>query len=115
VRVVKEGLKVDLISCHLKSKLLSFPRPLGTRFTPRNEGERAGRGHRSYEEDGRGGDFAHAGELVAGERQCGTPDRARGPERTGVAMWSDGEWVERSAARVGRGRARVPGGFESFP
>ena len=41
VRVAKEGLTVDLISAHLKSKLLSFPRPIGTSFTPRNEGERA--------------------------------------------------------------------------
>ena len=41
VRVVKEGLRVDVISCHLKSKLLSFPRPWGTSFTPRDEGERA--------------------------------------------------------------------------
>jgi endonuclease/exonuclease/phosphatase family metal-dependent hydrolase len=41
VRVAKEGLGVDLITCHLKSKLLSFPRPWGTSFTPRDEGERA--------------------------------------------------------------------------
>jgi endonuclease/exonuclease/phosphatase family metal-dependent hydrolase len=41
VRVVKEGLEVDLVACHLKSKLLSFPRPWGTSFVPRDEGERA--------------------------------------------------------------------------
>lgn len=41
VRVAKEGLVVDLITVHLKSKLLSFPRPWGTSFTPRDEGERA--------------------------------------------------------------------------
>jgi endonuclease/exonuclease/phosphatase family metal-dependent hydrolase len=41
VRVVKEGLEVDLVVCHLKSKLLSFPRPWGTSFVPRDEGERA--------------------------------------------------------------------------
>lgn len=41
VRVTKAGLTVDLISAHLKSKLLSFPRPFGTSFTPRDEGERA--------------------------------------------------------------------------
>lgn len=42
VRVDKEGLAVDLISCHLKSKLLSFRRPGGrTSFVPRDEGERA--------------------------------------------------------------------------
>lgn len=41
VRVAKEGLKVDLISAHLKSKLLAFPRPWGASFTPRDEGERA--------------------------------------------------------------------------
>jgi endonuclease/exonuclease/phosphatase family metal-dependent hydrolase len=38
VRVTKEGLTVDLITAHLKSKLLTFP---GGRFSPRNEGERA--------------------------------------------------------------------------
>jgi endonuclease/exonuclease/phosphatase family metal-dependent hydrolase len=38
VRVTKEGLTVDLITAHLKSKLLTFP---GGRFTPHNEGERA--------------------------------------------------------------------------
>lgn len=27
VRVAKDGLAVGLIACHLKSKLLSFPRP----------------------------------------------------------------------------------------
>lgn len=42
VRVSKEGLAVDLIACHLKSKLLSFRRPGGrTSFVPRDEGERA--------------------------------------------------------------------------
>ena len=42
VRVTKEGLAVDLIACHLKSKLLSFRRPGGkTSFVPRNENERA--------------------------------------------------------------------------
>ena len=38
VRVTKDDLTVDLITAHLKSKLLTFP---GGRFTPRNEGERA--------------------------------------------------------------------------
>jgi endonuclease/exonuclease/phosphatase family metal-dependent hydrolase len=38
VRVTKDGLTVDLITAHLKSKLLTFP---GGRFTPHNEGERA--------------------------------------------------------------------------
>ena len=41
VRVQKDDLTVDLITAHLKSKLLSFPRPWGTSFTPRDEGERA--------------------------------------------------------------------------
>jgi endonuclease/exonuclease/phosphatase family metal-dependent hydrolase len=42
VRVAKEGLTVDLITAHLKSKLLSFPRPGGeTSFFPRDEEERA--------------------------------------------------------------------------
>jgi endonuclease/exonuclease/phosphatase family metal-dependent hydrolase len=38
IRVTKDGLTVDLITAHLKSKLLTFP---GGRFTPRNEEERA--------------------------------------------------------------------------
>ena len=38
VGVTGEGRAVDLVTCHLKSKLLRFP---GERFTPRNEGERA--------------------------------------------------------------------------
>lgn len=42
VRVEKDGLVVDLICCHLKSKLLSFRRPGGRMsFVPRDEGERA--------------------------------------------------------------------------
>jgi hypothetical protein len=38
LRVRAGGRDVDLVSCHLKSKLLSFP---GGRFSPRGEGERA--------------------------------------------------------------------------
>jgi endonuclease/exonuclease/phosphatase family metal-dependent hydrolase len=38
VRVTVGGGAADLVTCHLKSKLLSFP---GDRFTPRDEGERA--------------------------------------------------------------------------
>jgi endonuclease/exonuclease/phosphatase family metal-dependent hydrolase len=41
VRVTKDTLMVDLLTAHLKSKLLSFPRPWGTSFTPHDEGERA--------------------------------------------------------------------------
>jgi hypothetical protein len=37
VRVQVSGRDVDLVSCHLKSKLLTFP---GGRFNPRDEGER---------------------------------------------------------------------------
>jgi len=37
-RASVDGWKVDLVTCHLKSKLLSFP---GGRFSPRDEGERA--------------------------------------------------------------------------
>ena len=37
-RVSAEGHDVDLVNCHLKSKLLTFP---GGRFQPRDEGERA--------------------------------------------------------------------------
>ena len=40
IRVTKNGLTVDLITAHLKSKLLTFPRPGGSSFTPRDEEER---------------------------------------------------------------------------
>jgi endonuclease/exonuclease/phosphatase family metal-dependent hydrolase len=38
VRVTREGRAVDLATCHLKSKLLTYP---GDRFSPHDEGERA--------------------------------------------------------------------------
>lgn len=38
VRVEVDGRAIDLITCHLKSKLLSYP---DGRFAPRDEGERA--------------------------------------------------------------------------
>jgi endonuclease/exonuclease/phosphatase family metal-dependent hydrolase len=38
VRVTGDTGAVDLVTCHLKSKLLTFP---GDRFSPRDEGERA--------------------------------------------------------------------------
>ncbi len=38
VRVSAAGREVDLVTCHLKSKLLTFP---GGRFQPHDEGERA--------------------------------------------------------------------------
>jgi endonuclease/exonuclease/phosphatase family metal-dependent hydrolase len=38
VRVTVEEIPLDMVTCHLKSKLLSFP---GGRFAPRDEGERA--------------------------------------------------------------------------
>ena len=42
IRVTKEGLTVYLITAHLKSKLLSFPRfGVQTSFAPRDEEERA--------------------------------------------------------------------------
>ncbi len=41
IRVVKDSLVADVITAHLKSKLLTFPRPGGSSFTPRNEEERA--------------------------------------------------------------------------
>jgi endonuclease/exonuclease/phosphatase family metal-dependent hydrolase len=43
VRIEADGAAaVDVVACHLKSKLLSFPGPNGTsRFTPHDEGERA--------------------------------------------------------------------------
>jgi endonuclease/exonuclease/phosphatase family metal-dependent hydrolase len=41
IRVTKDALTVDLITAHLKSKLLTFPRPGGSSFEPRDEEERA--------------------------------------------------------------------------
>lgn len=41
VRVARAGMSVDVLTAHLKSKLLSFPRPGGSSFTPRDEDERA--------------------------------------------------------------------------
>jgi endonuclease/exonuclease/phosphatase family metal-dependent hydrolase len=41
IRVVADGQPMDLLTAHLKSKLLSFPRPGGSSFTPRDERERA--------------------------------------------------------------------------
>jgi endonuclease/exonuclease/phosphatase family metal-dependent hydrolase len=41
IRVTKNDLTVDLITAHLKSKLLTFPRPGGSSFVPRDEDERA--------------------------------------------------------------------------
>ncbi len=41
IRLTKNGLTVDLITAHLKSKLLTFPRPGGMSFSPRDEAERA--------------------------------------------------------------------------
>ena len=41
IRVVKDGLTVNLVTAHLKSKLLTFSRPGGPSFTPRDEEERA--------------------------------------------------------------------------
>jgi endonuclease/exonuclease/phosphatase family metal-dependent hydrolase len=41
IRVAKEGFTTDLVTAHLKSKLLSFARPGGTSFAPHDEGERA--------------------------------------------------------------------------
>jgi endonuclease/exonuclease/phosphatase family metal-dependent hydrolase len=41
IRVTKDALTVDLITAHLKSKLLTFPRSWGSSFSPRDEEERA--------------------------------------------------------------------------
>ncbi len=41
IRVTKDGKSMDLVTAHLKSKLLSFPRPGGSSFAPRDEDERA--------------------------------------------------------------------------
>src|SRR5688572_2914382 len=41
IRVQHQGITIDIITAHLKSKLLSFPRIGGSSFQPRNEDERA--------------------------------------------------------------------------
>ncbi len=41
IRVAKDGVTLDVVTTHLKSKLLSFPRPGGSSFAPRDETERA--------------------------------------------------------------------------
>lgn len=42
IRVSAAGITVDLVTVHLKSKLLTFPRPAGgNQFVPRDENERA--------------------------------------------------------------------------
>ena len=41
IRVSKQGLTVDVITTHFKSKLLTFHRPGGSSFEPRDENERA--------------------------------------------------------------------------
>ncbi|MCP5516549.1 MAG: endonuclease/exonuclease/phosphatase family protein [Verrucomicrobiales bacterium] len=41
LRVRRDGFAFDIVTAHLKSKLLSYPRPYGSSFTPRNEEERA--------------------------------------------------------------------------
>lgn len=41
IRLEQQGQSFQLINTHLKSKLLSFPRPGGSSFTPRDETERA--------------------------------------------------------------------------
>ena len=41
IQVTKNGFTARLITAHLKSKLLTFPRPGGSSFTPRDEDERA--------------------------------------------------------------------------
>ena len=41
IRVQHPGMNIDIITAHLKSKLLSFPRVGGSSFQPRDEDERA--------------------------------------------------------------------------
>jgi len=41
IQVTKGAATVDIVTTHLKSKLLSFPRPGGSSFAPRDETERA--------------------------------------------------------------------------
>lgn len=41
IRITKDQLGIDFITAHLKSKLLTFARPTGSSFVPRDEVERA--------------------------------------------------------------------------
>jgi endonuclease/exonuclease/phosphatase family metal-dependent hydrolase len=41
ILVRKDNLAINVLTAHVKSKLLSYPRPNGTSFTPKDEGERA--------------------------------------------------------------------------
>ncbi len=41
IRLTKNGLTVNFITLHLKSKVLTFPRPGGMSFSPRDEADRA--------------------------------------------------------------------------
>lgn len=41
LRVRRDDFAFDIVTAHLKSKLLSYPRPYGSSFTPRDEEERA--------------------------------------------------------------------------
>jgi endonuclease/exonuclease/phosphatase family metal-dependent hydrolase len=64
VRVERDGHTVDLVSCHLKSKLLQFPAAAAgrSRFQPHDEGERARYG--AYALDRRGAEAATVGSYA---------------------------------------------------
>lgn len=101
-RVTVEGTAIDVISCHLKSKLLSFP---GGRFTPKDEGERAryavyalhrraaeAAAVRSYVADLLAGDGEERAVIVAGDLndtlQAATTQLLHGPP--GSEIGTDG-------------------------
>jgi endonuclease/exonuclease/phosphatase family metal-dependent hydrolase len=74
-RVTADGRAVDLLTCHLKSKLLTFP---GERFTPRDEGERARFGAYSL--------FQRAGEAVTLRSFADRVLEGRGRDRAVVVL-----------------------------
>jgi endonuclease/exonuclease/phosphatase family metal-dependent hydrolase len=137
VRVRTGGGDVDLVSCHLKSKLLSFP---GGRFSPRDEGERARfggyalyrraaeavtlRGFADRLLDGQGreravivaGDLndepaAATSQILLGPpgSEIGTPGFERPDQGDGSRLWNLAPLIpqERRFSRVFRGRGEL--------
>jgi endonuclease/exonuclease/phosphatase family metal-dependent hydrolase len=137
VRVVAERHEVDLVTCHLKSKLLTFP---GERFHPRDEGERARfagyalfrraaeavtlRAFADQRLEGRGrerpvvllGDLndepaAATTQILLGPpgSEIGTPGFDRPDEGDGARLWNLAPLIpaERRISRVHRGRPEL--------
>jgi endonuclease/exonuclease/phosphatase family metal-dependent hydrolase len=137
VRIQLGGRDLDLVNCHLKSKLLTFP---GGRFSPRDEGERARfAGYALYRRaaeavtlrtfanellDGNGreravivlGDLndeptAATTQLLLGPpgSEIGTPGFERPDQGDGARLWNLAPLIpaERRFSRVFRGRGEL--------